>query len=83
MAVKKTNKKKTETQSNMTAGWVKTKEDFTKLMNKIKCCDKDKKDFGSLVRWADLPLYMKIGIVGGILSIIYIILENWNYSHLL
>ena len=55
-----------------------------KLLEKIKCCNnKNEKDFGSLVRWSDLPLYMKIGIVGGILSIIYIILENWNYSHLL
>ena len=58
-----------------------TKKELTKRMNKLK--KKTKKDFGSLVRWSDLPLYMKIGIVGGILSIIYIILENWNYSHLL
>tara|TARA_Y100001973_G_C5165698_1_gene316004 strand:+ start:416 stop:610 length:195 start_codon:yes stop_codon:yes gene_type:complete len=62
----------------------KIKLNMKKLLEKIKCCNnKNEKDFGSLVRWSDLPLYMKIGVVGGISFIIYIILENWNYSHLL
>tara|TARA_R110002012_G_scaffold321687_1_gene550765 strand:- start:1579 stop:1743 length:165 start_codon:yes stop_codon:yes gene_type:complete len=52
-----------------------------KLLEKIKCCNK--KDYGDFVRWSDLPLYMKIGIGGGWISIIYLILDNWNYSHLL
>ena len=36
-----------------------------KILEKFKCCTKGENEFGTFVRWSDLPLYMKIGIVGG------------------
>ena len=77
-------KTKKENKSRLKGGWVKTKEDLNKLLEKFKCCNKkEENEFGTFVRWSDLPLYMKIGIIGGWIGLIYTILENWNYSHLL
>ena len=54
-----------------------------KILEKFKCCTKGENEFGTFVRWSDLPLYMKIGIVGGWIGLIYTILQNWSYSHIL
>lgn len=54
-----------------------------KDLNKDQYWDKEKCYFVSYTKWCHLPTYMKIGIVGGWVGLIYTIVENWNYSHLL